>query len=227
MKRYYAIILLMLFALTTRAQDALKGTVVESGTNTRLKNVFIEDKNNKQVGLTDKDGNFRIRAGAGHILIFTSPGYRPDTLFLTDLRPKRIELTMNAIALREVNITARRPDFNPQAEYPEVYERAKVYAFSPSTWFSKQGKDARRLKRYFQREAQERHVDNVFSRAYVGSIIPLKGQDLENFITLYRPSYAFLRSNEGGSLVAYINDSYKKFLALPADKRSLQPLTAP
>lgn len=223
-KIFSAITLILLVVSLAHAQEALKGTVVESGTNAKLKDVFIRDNNSKQITLTDKNGDFSIKTTTGHVLIFTSPGYNPDTLYLVDLRPKRVTLTSVAIALGQVNVRSTRLAFDPHKEYPEVYQKSRVYAFSPSTWFSKEGKDARRLKKFFQREAQERHVDEVFNKAYVGSIVPLKGQDLENFITLYRPSYAFLRSNNAESLVAYINDSYKKFEALPPEKRTLPTL---
>ena len=219
------IIIIFLFASTfAHSQDLLKGTVYENGTNTRLTNVFIKNNNNKQITITDKNGNFSIKAATGHLLIFNSPGYVSDTLYLIDVLHKRINLVPKTINLSQVNITATRQAFNPRVEYPEIYEKSKVYAFSPSTWFSKEGKDARRLKRYFRREAEERQVDAVFSPVYVGSIVPLKGQDLANFISLYRPTYAFLKSNNAESMVAYINDCYKKYMALPPDKRSLPAL---
>lgn len=207
------------------AQDPLKGTVYENGSNNRLNNVFIRDKNTKQLTITDNDGNFKIKTEAGHLLIFDSPGYVSDTLYVVDLTPKKIMLVPKTIALREVSINATRQNFDPQKEYPEVYQKSKVYVLSPTTWFSKEGKDARRLKRYFKTETEERHVDAVFTRAYVGSIVPLKGEDLENFMTMYRPTYAFITSNSSESLAVYINDSYKKFEALPPDKRLLPKLT--
>jgi len=114
--------------------------------------------------------------------------------------------------------------FDPHKEYPEVYEKAKVYPLSPSTWFSREARNARRLKKYFQTEQEERIVDKVYTRAYVGSIVPLKGQELEDFMTLFRPSYRFITSNNSESLAAYINDSYKKYKALPPEKRSLAKL---
>jgi len=107
-----------------------------------------------------------------------------------------------------------------------VYEKSKLYPLSPSTWFGKEARDARRLKRYFAREEQERKVDQVFNRVYVGSIVPLKGQELDDFMQLYRPSYSFITGNNSESLAVYINDSYKKFMALPPDKRHLQRLEA-
>lgn len=225
MKKLY-LLTAMLFSVAffVKAQTALKGTVYENGSNIRLADVFVRDKNNKQYTISDKQGNFEIKTEAGHLLIFDSPGYISDTLYVVDLTPKRINLVVKTIALREININSTRQMFDPHKEYPEIYEKSKVYVMSPSTWFSKEGKDARRLKKYFVKEEQERHIDAVFTRAYVGSMVPLKGRDLENFMMLYRPSYAFVTNNNGPSMAAYINDSYKKYLALPPEKRVLQRL---
>lgn len=225
MKKLFTVAAVLLFITSfAQAQKTLKGTVYEEGTNTGLSDVFIRDINSRQVSITDKKGNFTINTAAGHTLIFNSPGYNSDTLYLVDVAPKKIKLTTQRISLSQVNITAKRTEFNPREEYPEVYEKSKVYAFSPSTWFSGEGKKARRLKRYFQREAEERNIDAAFSPGYVSSIIPLRGNDLENFMTMFRPSYAFLRSNNRESMAAYVNDSYKKFMALPPDKRAPQSL---
>jgi hypothetical protein len=217
----------LLSVFAAKAQGPLKGSVFENGTSTRLPDVFIRDNNNRQFTLTDKNGRFEIKAEQGHTLIFDCPGYISDTLFVVDMTTKKIMLEPKTIALREVNITSSRHGvaFDPRKEYPEVYERSKVYILSPSSWFSKEGRDARRLKKYFKREAEERQVDAVFTRTYVGSIVPLKGQELDDFMTMYRPSYAFLRSNNSESVVAYINDSYKKYKKLPPEKRSLPRLS--
>jgi len=215
---------MILIAGSVSAQELLKGTVRENGSGSKLSDVFVRDNANKQSTLTDKDGSFSIRTAVGHILVFNSPGYISDTLYVIDMKNKKVELKSMSISLREVNVATSA--FDPHTEYPEIYEKSKVYVMSPSSWFSKEGKDARRLKRYFATEEQERHVDAVYTRVYVGSIVPLKGKELEDFMTLYRPTYAFLRNNNGPSLVAYINDSYKKYLALPPDKRTLPSLTS-
>jgi hypothetical protein len=207
------------------AQSYIKGTVVESGSGTKLPNVFVKDMTNKQIALTDKSGKFEIKSETGHILIFTTPGYVDDTLYVVDLVPKHIELKTRVISLREVSITASRLKFDPHKEYPDVYTKAKVYPLSPSTWFGKEGRNARRLKRYFAHEEEERKVDEIFNPVYVGSIVPLKGQELEDFMTLYRPSYAFITSNNSESMAVYLNDSYKKYMALPPEKRKIQRLT--
>lgn len=225
MKYQYLILSALLFlACTVHAQTVVKGTVFELGKNNKMSDVFVRDNQNRQMTLTDSKGNFSIRTETGHTLIFSSPGYVSDTLYVTDFTNKKVELATQTIALRQVNISAKREAFDAHKEYPEVYTRAKVYPLSPTSWFSKEAKDARRLKKYFKHEEEERHVDEVFTMNYVQSIIPLRGQELENFMTLYRPSYAFIKNNNGPSLAVYINDSYKKYQALPADKRTLPDL---
>lgn len=225
MKYHYLILsAILFFACAAQAQNVVRGSVNEAGRSTRLPNVFVRDNQNRQMTITDSKGNFSIRTETGHILIFSSPGYVSDTLYVTDFTPKKIELTTETIALKQVNISAKRESFDAHKEYPEVYTRSKLYPLSPTSWFSKEARDARRLKKYFKHEEEERHVDEVFNMNYVKSIIPLRGQELENFMTIYRPSYAFIKDNNGPSLAVYINDSYKKYLALPADKRTLPAL---
>ena len=221
--KIFALAVFSLIITSGYAQTYLRGTVTESGSRAKITDVFIRNTTNKQIALGEVNGSYAIRASAGNIVIFSSPGYVSDTLYVTDLKKKDIQLVIQSFALREVNIRSTTK-FDPRAEYPEVYERSKVYPMSPSTWLSKEGKDARRLKKYFVREAQERSIDSAFSRSYVGSIVPLKGIELENFMTLYRPTYAFLRSNNGESMAVYINDSYKKYRALPADKQRVPKL---
>ena len=225
LKLYIIGLVLVFFTGSLQAQTLLKGTVYEENSNTKIPNVFVKDNNNKQISISDDAGKFSINTESGHILIFSAPNYVSDTLYVVDLTQKRIELKTKSIALHQVDITAKKEAFDPHKEYPEVYQRSKVYVLSPSTWFSKEGKDARRLKRYFKAEEEDRKVDEAFNMVYVGSLIPLKGQDLEDFMTLYRPSYAFVTSNDRESMAVYVNDSYKKFLALPSGKRKLQRLT--
>src|ERR1700756_3097088 len=105
MQNKYPLILILFFAsLSASAQGLVKGTVWENGTNNRLENVFIRDKNTKQLTITDKQGNFQIRTEAGHILIFECPGYVSDTLYVIDLTQKKVQLQTQTIALREVSI---------------------------------------------------------------------------------------------------------------------------
>lgn len=223
LKHCTLIFLLLCITAFVQAQDRLRGTVYDGSSGNRMADVFIKNTTNNQVALSDKKGNFSIKAAPGHLLIFTSPTYTNDTLYVTSMREKRVKLNTTRIDLREVTVTARA-NFNPETEYPEVYQKSKVYALSPSSWFSSEGRNARRLKKYFKREVRERKVDSAFSKVYVSSIIPLRGQQLEDFMTMYRPPYDLVEKNDRELMTLYINDSYKKFMALSPEKRKPTPL---
>lgn len=221
--RFYLLLtIVILSSVSLKAQNVLKGTVYEGNTTRKVPDVFVRDINGKSVDLGDKAGRFSIQTEKNHVLVFTSPGYVPDTLYLVDLKPKRVEMHIQGINLAGVDIVSHN-NFDPRQEYPEVYEKSK-FALSPSRIFGKDARDARRLKRYFEQEVKERKIDSVFNRNFVSSIVPLKGQQLEDFMTLYRPSYDFVNSNPISTITVYINDSYKKFLALPPDKRHIERL---
>jgi len=226
MKLQFIIILASFFSLTlsTKAQ-VLSGTVTETGKNTRLENVFVRDMGSKQVALSNKAGEFDIRTLLNHTLIFSLPGYVSDTLFVIDFKPKHIELKQAGISLQAVNISDSKVPFNPEAEYPEVYRNSK-FALSPSRMFGKQSRDARRLKRYFKNEVEQRQIDAVFTKTLVSSVVPLKGKELENFMAMYRPTLSFAKNSSQQTMVVYINDSYKKFKELPPEKRALPALSA-
>ncbi|GAB3933610.1 hypothetical protein [Mucilaginibacter myungsuensis] len=222
---FLTIIACFLFAATaTYAQPILKGNVSELGSSKKLTDVFVKDANNaRNIALTDKKGNFEIATQTGHILIFAAPGYISDTLYVTDMLNKQIKLKVQGISLREVNVTGSRVSFDPHVEYASVYTKSKVYPLSPSSWFSKEATNARRLKKFFDREEKEREIDMAFSRSRVMTLTPLKDRELSDFLIMYRPTYEWVQKNAKveNALTLYINDSYKKFMALPPEKRKL------
>jgi hypothetical protein len=71
----------------------------------------------------------------------------------------------------------------------------------------------------------ERQIDVLFSKKLVSSFIPLKGRELEDFMSIYRPPLNFLKTASPQDLLIYINDSYIKYKALPPEQRTLPKLT--
>ena len=124
MKKLYLLASLSLLCNCLYAQVLLKGTVYESGSGTKLPNVFVRDITNKQISLTDKAGKFEIKTETGHLLIFSAPNYVADTVYVVDFTNLHVELKTLTISLRGVDITATRSAFDAHKEYPEVYNRS-------------------------------------------------------------------------------------------------------
>ena len=140
--------ILLITAGALHAQT-LKGTVTEAGSNNKIPNAFVRDNNNKQITITDNNGNFQIKTETGHMLIISSPGYGTDSLYVIDMTPKKVALEFQTISLREVSIKSNKDKFDPHTEYADIYIKAKVYPLSPSSWFGKEAKDAPALKKIF------------------------------------------------------------------------------
>ena len=224
--KFGGILIISIFLVKeANAQAILSGTIYDIDTKVTLSNVLVRNTINKQLTITGKSGNFRILAAANDLLIFTLHGYVPDTLYLIDLTPKKIEMVSATNTLSEVQINASsvEPAFDPQQEYPEVYEKSK-FALSPTRLFGKDARNARHLKHYFDNEIKQRRIDSIFNRTRVSDIIPLKGRDLRNFMTLYRPRLSFLNKSSPADLNLYINACYKKFRQLTPKEQALPRL---
>jgi hypothetical protein len=208
-----------------RAQSVLNGTVYDRDTKVVLPNVLVRSNRGKHLAITGRSGSFAIPASKSDLLIFSVQGYLPDTLYLVDLTAKKIELITEANTLNEVRITVdpSKPAFDPKKEYPEVYEKSK-FALSPSRLLGSDARNARHLKRYFDNEIRQRKIDSIFNSDLVGSIVPLKGRDLRNFMAMYRPRLSFLNKSSPDELREYIGDNYKKFQQLTAKDQALPRL---
>ena len=144
--KFFITALLFLFIVgTANAQNYFKGKVVDSSNDKGLGNVFVKNVTNKKITITEDDGKFEILGTVGNLLIFSSPGYIADTLVVVDTRALNIRLKENPALLRQVNVNSSST-FDPRTEYPEIYTKSKLYILSPSSLFSKESKNARRLK---------------------------------------------------------------------------------
>ncbi|PJJ84363.1 peptidase associated/transthyretin-like domain-containing protein [Mucilaginibacter auburnensis] len=219
-----AALLFLFIAQVTNAQNYLEGKVIDVANNKTLSDVFIKNITANKITVTDEDGEFEIQGSVGNLLVFSTPGYVPDTMVVVDLYKLTVKLKQTTSLLNEVNVRSQRETFDPHTEYPEVYSKSKVWILSPSSLFGKEAKNARRLKKYFEQEEKERAIDQAFSIAYVSSLVPLRGVELQTFMAMYRPSFEFVQSNSGPSLASYISDSYKKYKELPPEKRQQSSL---
>jgi hypothetical protein len=203
----------------------VQGTVADRATQLRLGQVEVSNLTTKEKTTTNAKGEFSIRAAINQSLSFYQPGYTPDTLFLVDLKAVKRYLNLSNKLLNTVEINAG--GFHPEIEYANIYragrsvtlQQNKPFRFSPSRIFGSEGKAARRFKRIMERERTEREIDKRFNVAAVKALTPLKGEELDYFMVLYRPTLKELDKLDQEDLKFYLMNAYKEFKALPADKR--------
>lgn len=227
----HVILLLWVFVSSTLAQEtSLTGYVLELDSNEPLQYVEIKNLNTGVFVESLEDGRFTIAAKNNERLQFNYPGYRTDTLVVTEFTIKRVYLTSDGstIKLDEVQIQAMTDSrldtelkrAEAAGKYTDVSQERGGVRISPSRWFGKSGKQARQRYELLLAEKERRKIDRRFTPAAITAVTPLSGEDLELYMTKYRPTVAFLATANAADLQLYIMDTYAKFKALTPKQRA-------
>ena len=226
----WILLLSLFFVVTTAVGQKLKGRVFESQTRIALADILVENLTNKQSLLTDAKGRFSITAQVGDMIRFKSFAYQSDTLVIINMHEKEVFLEPKKNELNQVNIkttetsnfkTYYDPQFHGQTV---IYHRDKKGRYDRGgiivrVWYWK--KDEHKKAKLNQKLKDFDTMDEIaliFTPKNLGRYVPLNGVDMDNFIGLYTPGVKeYTRDNF--ELVAYLNACYKKYQALPLDKR--------
>jgi hypothetical protein len=229
MQRYLLFIAFSFIATTSFSQNSFTGRVFEYKTRIGLAGIRVDNLNNKKTSLTTNTGNLTIPAKNGDLLVFKGFAYRADTLLITDMHEQEIFLEPISNQLNPVNITSTEtknlntyydPQFHGQ---PVVYARDKDMNYKGGIvwrlWYWKKDEKKRaKLEALEKKYAVMDKIASVFQPKVITRYLPLTGDDLIDFISLYTPS-ADVFSKKDFELVSYLNACYKKYQALPPAKR--------
>jgi len=237
MLKRLVIVLLLTIPLYTFAQTGISGGVFDYGNKSfPLQKVTVRNLNNQKVVLTGAAGQFTITANKGDLLEFSLPGYHTDTLYLTNLQAKTVYLPTQATDLRQVNVRGARLSKDLQLKDPNAPKFHRVDGIPPRGNTSRaggiglafgSGKDKReraKVKALEETSSYETEINQYFNEEHVGALIKLQGQELKDFIALYRPSVARVKSEDPFNYDFYIAQAYQTWLKLPPEGRKLPPV---
>lgn len=227
--RVLTILMLCLLGIgQANAQGLLKGEVYAQSSRKPIGQAEILNLNTKEQTIGNAKGEFAIKASLNDLLVFKSPGYKPDTLLLVNLKPVRRYLALEINTLNAVSIKGKslREIYAREIHKGDAVDtrKGKGLLFYPSALFSREGRNSRRFKRLIKREEVELEIDRRFNAKTVAAILPIKQPELDAFLVMYRPSLKFVRRADVEDFKFYVIDSYNKFKQLPADKRILPSL---
>jgi len=225
---------LLNFVLLTQfsyAQTRAIGRIFEYQTRTRIAGVKIENLKSHVIAVSDSGGRYAIKAVAGDRIVYSVFSYKSDTVLLTSLKYKEIFLELKADNfLKEVKIINKENNLGTLAvpiatPFGGNAVRYQTDANGNNTGGLKLSLpgfngDAKKKERDAQRERDgetELQIDKIFSPENLQNYLPIKGQEMNNFILLYRPSIKVYRDKF--NLTLYIDSCYKEFVKIPIDKR--------
>lgn len=218
------------------AQSSITGRIYDGKNDSLLTGVTVMNLTAKQFSLSDKNGEYTIKAGEYDLLVFSYSGYAPDTIsvepymFLTrfDITLKPTPLELKGVTVVAANY--RTDSLNRQAYYRHILSKPEPgitggntptgfgISLSPFSHFSRESKQRRALKKRLAREEKESYIDHQFSAELVRRITRLENDSLRLFMYSYRPSYSFCRKTNPEQMLLYINDCLKAFRNKPARK---------
>ena len=224
--------LLLIFSLLpffVQGQSQVQGSIFDQNSRKSVAKVDVFNLSNKSLTQSNEKGEFIINAKLNDVLIFSMPGYRNDTLLLINLKPLKRYLFPDENLLHTVTITNKA---TLKKQYADVFNKAnpillkqgRGLLFYPSAMFGREGKNARRAKRWLINEEKEKQIDRRYNVKSITAILPLKQPELDAFIAMYRPTLKFIQRASADDLKFYLLDAYKKFNLLPPEQKRITPI---
>ena len=221
------------------AQQSLSGKVYDfENRREPIQGVNVRNLNNMQTTRTQAGGQFNIAAKVGDLVEFSYVGYHRDTVYLVNLSPRAIYLPSSSTDLSEIAIKGVKINSSVLAPDPEVKEfrrfesdglrykdnndRAGGLKFNLG--YGKYKRQQEQLKNMEERDVYEREIASIFTEKYVSDLVKLKGQDLKNFMDMYRPTALLVQGERPFNYNYYTVKAYHEWLKLPMSQRKLPPV---
>lgn len=239
MLRSFLLLVGLLFLVSiSYAQGNLTGRVYENKTRIPIAGVSIQNLSTHVFTVTDKNGLFAIRAHVGDLVTFSSFAYDADTLYVKDLSSTEILMNLKGSNLKGVTITDQQtrlgsltapPSLSPFGGQTVVYSKdangdlkggLTMNLFDSHSDAKKKRKDIQLGKD----EQLKQKIAREFSPENLKDYVPLKGQEMTNFIIMYTPTIDTYSSPDF-NFTAYINSSYHEFMKIPKEQRESKGLT--
>ncbi len=238
LKFFLLIIACMVIRQVLAQQNSVHGLIMERSGASRIAGVNILNKRSGISTFSNELGLFRIAASVGDTLSISKSGYSDLILPLLELSDKVLMLQA-VISLSEVKVLGQskkqeldevRDQYRKKGSYYAGKPPLLAYFFRPLTalyeLIGKTPAQARRFNAYYTKELQESEIDRRFSAYAITKVTGLEGNDLKNFMILYRPDYQNVSKFDEYAMINYIKKSHQLFndAGRPKAIRSLPPL---
>jgi hypothetical protein len=206
-----------------QSSPTLSGLLLEKGTTSRLADANIVNLRTQERATSNIYGVFYITATIGDTLSVTKTGYGPIKTVLFTMEDILLEM-QKGLQIETVVVSRRSrqqemEDILKDYEKKGIYNGGKngvgTYLNSPATalynLFGREAKNMKRFEKFMDREVEEMAIDRIFSKSAVSKATGLQGEELQNFMDLYRPAYQQVERWGQYDLLDYIARSFKSW----------------
>lgn len=205
------------------AMPKVSGLVLEKTTGKRLADVNVLNLRTNRKVVSNNFGVFYIEAMVGDSLSLTKIGYGSVKTVINTLEDILLEL-QPGLQIEEV-VIARKTKQQEMEDILRDYEKKGIYnggkngvgtyLNSPATalynLFGREAKNMKRFEKFMNREVNELAVDRIFTQKVVSETTGLDGEELLNFMEMYRPSHDVATKWGQYDLLDYITSSFKSW----------------
>lgn len=216
------------------AQGVLTGNIFDNtNRSVLLEGATVKNLSSKAITLTNKEGHFVISAKVGDLVSFGLVGYQIDTVYLTNLFPRNVYLRVLVNSLNTVNITGiklspfldlKDPSAMPSRQVDYSKERGGLRLNLGYNRFKRQQQKVQELEEY---DDYNEEISKNFSVEFVKKLLKIDGEDLKNFMEMYRPTVNLVRAERPFNYELYTAQSYSTWIKLPVGQRKLPSLLKP
>lgn len=232
-------LLLSVLPLFAAAQQVFSGKVYDlNDKKMPLPNALVRNLSTGKSTMSQAQGNFSLPAKVGELIEVSFVGYHTDTLYLINLSARTIYLPANSTRLKEVAILGAKvnplvlsPD--PEARVFKRFENDalngkgnndRVGGLKFNLGYGKYKRKQEKLEADEERDFYEAEINQTFTAEYVSKLTKLKGDDLKNFMSIYRPSALLVGGQRPFNYDFYTVKAYHTWLKLPEAERKLQAI---
>jgi hypothetical protein len=219
-------------ANSIHAQYKVQGTVLDSSHKYPLEAVSVLTTGGKGT-TTDANGHYQINVSEKDSIWFSylgKPTVKFPVLQIRDVTQFDISLRVNIPVLKEVKIQPRnyrQDSIQNRMDYAKVFNYQKpglstMTSIGPSgagididevirAFQFRKNKSMQRFQQRLLQEERDKFVDHRFNKALVRRLTNLSGEELDKFMTTYRPSYEFTVYTSDYDFQSYIKEAFQKY----------------
>lgn len=233
LKRVFLLFILSI-PLALSAQTVLTGNIFDNANRSvLLEGATIKNLSSKAITLTDKDGHFVLPAKVGDLVSFGLFGYHTDTVYLTNVFPRNVYLRVMINNLNTVNISGAKispfldvkdPNAMPSRQVDYSKERGGLRL---NLGYNKFKRDQQKIQLLEEYDQYNEEISKNFSADFVKKLLKIDGEDLKNFMEMFRPTVSAVKAERPFNYELYTATSYSTWIKLPVDQRKLPSLLKP